>query len=133
MTEVWQRDPPRIAFTPDPAKGAPVIDGESLRIAGVATITPSLDASVRLRDLFIFVNEQKVFFKVQSESGTASRLEFATDVPLKPGNNSIRVFAREDEEFYSVRSLVVYRRPPPAIATEANRAAKPEERTNAQQ
>jgi carboxyl-terminal processing protease len=31
------------------------------------------------------------------------------------------VFAREDEEFQSRRSLVVYRRPPPEVAAEAGR------------
>jgi carboxyl-terminal processing protease len=131
VTLAWQRDPPRISFTPDPAKGAPVVDGESLRVTGTATLPPSSDPAARLRDLFIFVNDQKVFFKVQPEGASASRLEFSTDVPLKPGNNAIRVYAREDEEFQSVRSIVVYRRPPPAIATDANRPAKPEEQ-NAQ-
>jgi carboxyl-terminal processing protease len=133
VSELWQREPPRIAFTPDPLKGAPVMDGETLHLAGSATIPPSADPGARLRDVFVFVNDQKVFFKVQPDDAHASRLDFATDVPLKPGNNAIRVFAREDEEFYSSRSIVVYRRPPPALATEANRGAKPEERTNAQQ
>jgi carboxyl-terminal processing protease len=133
VTELWQREPPRIAFTPDPAKGAPIVDGETLRLTGSATLPPSADPDARLRDLFIFVNDQKVFFKVQPDNARSPRLDFSTEIPLKPGNNAIRVFAREDEEFYSSRSLVVYRRSPPALATESSRGAKPEERTNAQQ
>jgi len=133
VTEVWQRDPPRIAFTPDPAKGAPTVDGDTLHLSGAATLPPSADPKARLRDLFVYVNDQKVFFKVQPEGATASRLEFSTDVPLKPGNNFITVHAREDEEFQSYRSIAVYRRPPPALATEANRSGKPEERNNSQQ
>jgi len=132
VMELWQREPPRIAFTPDPAKGAPVVDGETIRITGTAVLPASADPDARLRDVFIFVNEQKVFFKVQPDTGHSSRMDFTTEIPLKPGNNAIHVFAREDEEFYSSRSLVVYRRLPPALATEANRGAKPEERTNAQ-
>jgi carboxyl-terminal processing protease len=133
VTELWQREPPRIAFAPDPARGAPIVDGETLRLTGSATLPPSTNPDARLRDVFIFVNDQKVFFKVQPDTGRSSRLEFSTDIPLKPGNNAIHVFAREDEQFYSSRSLVVYRRAPAALATEANRGAKPEERTNAQQ
>ena len=132
VTELWQREPPRIAFIPDPARGAPVVEGETLKLSGSATIPPSANPDARLRDVFVFVNDQKVFFKVQPDSTHSSRLEFSTEIELKPGNNVIHVFAREDEEFYSSRSLVVYRRPAPALATEANRGTKPEERTNTQ-
>ena len=132
VTEVWQREPPRIALAPDPAKGAPVVDAETIHVAGSATLPPRVGTSARLRDLFIFANDRKVFFKVQPEDAASSRIDFATDVPLKPGNNAIRVFAREDEEFYTARSVVVFRRPPPALATDANRGPS-EERSNAQQ
>jgi carboxyl-terminal processing protease len=53
-------------------------------------------------------------------------MEFATDLPLKPGNNIVTVFAREDEEFQTRRSLVVYRRPPAEVAADAaSRKAAP--------
>ncbi len=132
VTQVWQRDPPRITMTPDPAKGAPAVDADTLHVSGFAVMPPSADPAARLRDLFVFVNDQKVFFKVQPEGGSASRLEFATDVPLKPGNNAISVFAREDEEFMSRRTIVVYRRSPAAMAAEG-RAAKPDERATTTQ
>ncbi|MBI5066966.1 MAG: PDZ domain-containing protein [Deltaproteobacteria bacterium] len=109
VAEVWQRDPPRITLSPDPARGAPVVDGERLRVEGVAQAAPGPGPRRRLRDVFIFVNDQKVFFKAAPDAETG-RLEFSADVPLKPGNNVVTVFAREDEEFQSHRSFAAYRR-----------------------
>jgi carboxyl-terminal processing protease len=108
ITRVWQREPPRIAISPDPAKGATVVDGEKLHLTGTASI-PAGSPSTRLRDVFVFVNDQKVFFKVVPEGKTGD-IQFVADVPLKPGNNTVTVVAREDEEFQSRRSLIVHRR-----------------------
>jgi carboxyl-terminal processing protease len=123
IAEVWQREPPRIALVPDPTKGAPVVDGETLKLSGSAMVPASADPSARLRDVFVFVNEQKVFFKVQPDSATTPKMEFTTDIPLKPGNNVVTVFAREDEEFQTRRSLVVYRRPPAEVAQDVRKGA----------
>jgi carboxyl-terminal processing protease len=123
VAEVWQREPPRIALAPDPARGAPVVDGETLKLSGSAMVPASADPSARLRDVFVFVNEQKVFFKVQPDTATTPKMEFATEIPLKPGNNVVTVFAREDDEFQSRRSLVVYRRPPAEVAQDVRKAA----------
>ena len=79
------------------------------------------------------MNDQKVFFKVQPDEASTSRMDFTTDVPLKPGNNVVTVFAREDEEFQSRRSVVVFRRPPSAVAADAAGRAKAEERSGTQQ
>jgi carboxyl-terminal processing protease len=43
-------------------------------------------------------------------------MEFQADLPLKPGNNLVTVFAREDEDFQSRRSFYVLRKTPPAAA-----------------
>jgi len=120
VAAAWQREPPRIALTPDPFRGAPVVEGDSLRLQGSASVPASVDGSGgRLRDVFVYVNEQKVFFKVVPESAGASKLEFSTELPLEPGNNLVTVFAREDEEFQTRRSMVVYRRPPSEVAQKA--------------
>jgi carboxyl-terminal processing protease len=120
IAEVWQREPPRIAMAPDPMRGAPVVEGDRMKLTGSATLPPSADlTSSRLRDVFVYVNDQKVFFKVVSDATNASKMDFATDLPLKPGNNVVTVFAREDEEFQSRRSIVVYRRPPAEVAADA--------------
>jgi carboxyl-terminal processing protease len=111
ISEVWQREPPRIVLNPNPALGAPIVDGEKLHIDGSAFVPPGVPgARTRLRDVFIFANDQKVFFKVVPESSGATRLEFTADVPLKLGNNTVTVFAREDEEFQTRRTFYVNRR-----------------------
>jgi carboxyl-terminal processing protease len=104
-----------------------VVEGDRLKLSGSATSMPSIDPGAsRLRDVFVYVNEQKVFFKVVPEATNASKMEFTTDLPLKPGNNVVTVFAREDEEFQSRRSIVVYRRPPAEVAADAaSRKAQP--------
>jgi len=120
IAAVWQREPPRIALLPDPLKGAPIVEGDLLKLQGTASVPAAIDpGSARLRDVFVYVNDQKVFFKVVPETANASRMDFATDLPLKPGNNVVTVFAREDDEFQSRRSVVVYRRPPAEVAQEA--------------
>jgi carboxyl-terminal processing protease len=132
VTEVWQHDAPRIAFTPDPAKGAPVVDADTVRVSGSASLPPTVEPGTRLRDVFIYVNDQKVFFKVQPDDDVTARMDFSSDVPLQAGNNTITVFARESEDLQAIRSIVVYRKPPPAVATEGTRGGKPEEREHAQ-
>ena len=73
-------------------------------------------AKTKLRDVFVFVNDQKVFFKVVPETSTATRVDFAADLPLEAGNNTVTVFAREDEEFQSRRTFYVHRRPAAEVA-----------------
>ena len=122
--EVWQREPPRIAIAPDPARGAPLVDGDRWRLEGSASVPASpLFTSRQLRDVFVFVNDQKVFFKVvpAKAGGGAPSLDFATDVPLKPGNNVVTIFAREDDEFQTHRTVMVHRR---TASTVAQGAAK---------
>ena len=109
--EVFQREPPRIALNPGSEAGAPVVTTEKLHLTGTASVPPgAAGLHNKLRDVFIFANEQKVFFKVVPESGASNRMDFAADVPLKPGNNVVTVFAREDDEFQGRRTFYVYRR-----------------------
>jgi carboxyl-terminal processing protease len=119
IAEAWQREPPRIAISPDPMKGAPVTEGDTFKLSGTASVAPSADGSAKLRDVFVFVNDQKVFFKVAPPSASAAKLDFQADLPLKPGNNVVTVFAREDDELQTRRSVVVYRRPAAEISQEA--------------
>jgi carboxyl-terminal processing protease len=120
----WQREPPRIALTPDPAKGSPVVDSDTWKLTGTASVPVNADPNGRLRDVFVFVNDQKVFFKVVPEASGAQKLDFSTDIPLQPGQNVVTVFAREDEEFQARRSVVIFRRAPDAVAAEASAPAR---------
>jgi carboxyl-terminal processing protease len=113
--EAWQHEPPRISLTPDPARGAPVVETDTFRLSGSALLPPSADPEARLRDVYIFVNDEKVFFRVVPDGAngpaTASgRLDFTTDLPLKPGQNVVTVFAREDQELQSRRTVVIFRK-----------------------
>ena len=119
IAAAWQREPPRIAISPDPMKGAPVVEGDTFKLSGTASVAPSLEGGAKLRDVFVFVNEQKVFFKVVPESANAAKLDFQADLPLKPGNNVVTVFAREDDELQTRRSVVIYRRPQAEVAQDA--------------
>jgi carboxyl-terminal processing protease len=119
VAEAWQREPPKIAISPDPMKGAPVTEGDTFKLSGTASVAPAADGSATLRDVFVFVNDQKVFFKVVPQSANAAKLDFQADLPLKPGNNVVTVFAREDDELQTRRSVVVYRRPQAEVAQDA--------------
>ncbi|HTP26362.1 MAG TPA: hypothetical protein VMK12_11985 [Anaeromyxobacteraceae bacterium] len=121
--EVWQHEPPRIALVPDPLLGPPVVAGDKIHLAGSASVPPGIaGVRTRLRDVFIFANEQKVFFKVMPEAGNSQKMDFVADVPLKPGNNAITVFAREDEEFQARRTLYAYRRGSAQVAQQGSDA-----------
>lgn len=123
IAAAWQHEPPRITLEPDPSRGAPTVDGDTYRLSGVAAIPASSDPDARLRDVFVFVNEKKVFFKVVPENQTSQKMEFSADIPLKPGNNLVTIFAREDEDFQARRSFYVLRRTPPQTAQPAPTAA----------
>lgn len=125
IAAVWQREPPRITLAPDPSKGPPVVDRDTFRLEGSAIVPTSGDPTARLRDVYVFVGEQKVFFKVVPESEAAPKLDFTADLPLEPGLNMVTVFARESDEFQTRRSLVVYRTPPAKVAQDGSRAREP--------
>ena len=82
IAEAWQKEPPRIAIAPDPAKGAPVVDGETFRLGATVTVPASADPDARLRDVYVFVNDEKAFFKVAPEGSVDARLDFSTELKL---------------------------------------------------
>lgn len=133
--EAWQHEPPRITLVPDPARGAPVVETDTFKLSGSALLPPSADPDARLRDVYIFVNDEKVFFRVVPDgagSSTAAKanghLDFTTDLPLKAGQNVVTVFAREDQELQSRRTMVIFRRAAANVA-ESNGGHKPTTRT----
>ena len=62
----------------------------------------------KLRDLYVFVNDQKVFFHTTGDK-PEEKIAFTTDFPLKPGNNTVTVVAREDDELIGRKTLVIRR------------------------
>ena len=103
---VPRRVPPTIALNVDPAQGGTVADGERFSLTG------NVSASGGDVDLWVLVNDQKVYFK--TVSGTKKepvKFKFASDFPLKEGNNHVLVVARESPDFAARKALVIRRRP----------------------
>ena len=112
--ELFQREPPRIQLTGlSTASGGIQVDGDRLTISGVAS-DPS-----GLRDLQIFVHHEndyrKVFFRTARRAGEhgpqlTTQLDFNTELVLKPGNSTVYLIAREDDDLQTQRTLVIHRR-----------------------
>jgi len=110
------REPAHIALNVDPSLGGIVVEGDKFNLSGVVT------DSKELLDMYVLVNDQKVFFKSASATdGDALQIKFSTDFPLKEGNNNVLIVAREGPEFASRKSVVIRRRP----AAVAQKLAKP--------
>ena len=44
--------------------------------------------------------------------GSPTQLDFQTDLPLKPGNSTVVIIAREDDDLQTQRTIVVHRKQP---------------------
>ncbi|HXN40717.1 MAG TPA: MXAN_5808 family serine peptidase [Myxococcaceae bacterium] len=109
------REPAQITLNVDSAQGGIVVEGDKFNLSGVVSNTKEL------LDMYVLVNDQKVFFKSASNAeGDALRMKFSTDFPLKEGNNNVLIVAREGPEFASRKSLVIRRRPPSVAQKLAN-------------
>jgi carboxyl-terminal processing protease len=103
---VARRVPPAITLNVDPQQGGTVADGERFNLSG------SVTAASHDVDLYVLVNDQKVYFKtVTGTEKEPAKFKFATDFPLKEGNNNVMVVARESADFASRKTLVIRRRP----------------------
>ncbi|HLL56210.1 MAG TPA: MXAN_5808 family serine peptidase [Myxococcaceae bacterium] len=114
------RTPPRITLgNVDPAQGGVVADGERFTLSGTAVNDKNQ------LDLYVLVNDQKVFFQTLStQPGEPATIKFTTDFALKEGNNHVLVVARESQDFASRKTLVIRRRPAtPAVAQKQGAAA----------
>lgn len=108
------RTPAQISMNVDPSLGGAVVDGEKFTLSSVVN-------DPQLLDVFVLVNDQKVFFKSATpEDG--GKLKFTTEFSLKEGNNLVTVVARESQDFASRRSVVIRRRPA-AVAQKAGDSA----------
>lgn len=96
------RVPPEIVFATDGSSGGIASLGERFSLSGTVT-------GPDLRDVYVFVNDQKVFF---GKSKDGERLEFSAEFPLKEGLNHVVVVARDGHGLTSRRMLSVLRRNP---------------------
>jgi carboxyl-terminal processing protease len=114
------RAPPDIQLSVNPAAGGVVADGERFTLSG------TVSDPTGILDMYVLVNDQKVFFKGVDPKVDPHQVKFTTDFPLKEGNNSVLVVAREDAEFASRKTLVIRRRAPAV----AEKVATPTGRTS---
>jgi carboxyl-terminal processing protease len=121
---IMQRDPPDISLAnADPTKAAVVVDSDRFKLSGVAK------DSAGMMDVRIFVDNEKVYFHTaagdaSATNGKATNMPFTTEFPLKVGNNSVLIVAREDDDFSAQRTLVINRRAP-AVAERKTPEAPP--------
>src|SRR5438067_482023 len=116
VSEVMQSEAPAIRLANlDTSRGGVETEQDHLSLAGSA-----VDAN-GMRDLQIFVQHEndyrKVFFRTsrkpgQQAMGAPTQLDFQTDLPLKPGNSTVVIIAREDDDLQTQRTIVVHRKQP---------------------
>ncbi|AKQ64190.1 Carboxyl-terminal protease precursor [Myxococcus hansupus] len=112
--------PPDIRLDVDPAAGGLVANGDKFTLSGVVTDPHGL------LDVYVLVNDQKVYFKgVDPKGSEPNTLKFSTEFALKEGNNNVLVVAREDSDFASRRTLVIRRRPAEVAQKMAAQAGNP--------
>ena len=117
-----RRSPPDIRLDVDAAQGGLVANGDKFTLSG------EVNDVTGLLDMYVLVNDQKVFFKGVDPKADPHQVKFTTEFPLKEGNNSVLVVAREDAEFASRKTLVIRRRPPAVaekVATPGGRVTPP--------
>ncbi|MFO0594207.1 MAG: MXAN_5808 family serine peptidase [Myxococcaceae bacterium] len=117
----WAHDrtPAQISLNLDPSQGGAVVEQEKFTLSSVVN-------DPQLLDVFVLVNDQKVFFRGATPED-AGKMKFTTDFSLKEGNNLVTVVARESQDF-ATRKTVVIRRRPAAVAQKAGEpssSAKP--------
>jgi hypothetical protein len=72
------------------------------------TITGNITDDQEVKDYFIFVNEDKVAYSSNPDSN--ANYAISTELPLKEGNNTISIIARDNQEMTTRYSFVIERR-----------------------
>jgi hypothetical protein len=86
--------------------GGTAVDAETVQLSGVVRDDQAV------KDLFIFVNGTKVFYRsVDGAGGTTpdGSVEFECAVGLEEGDNTIEVFARDNDDLMGSTTVGVYR------------------------
>jgi carboxyl-terminal processing protease len=125
VAEVMQSEAPSIRLANlDTSRGGVETDQDHLTLAGSAADVNGM------RDLQIFVQHEndyrKVFFRTARKPGqqavpTPTQLDFHTDLPLKPGNSTVVIIAREDDDLQAQRTIVVHRKQPVVAQKQVDR------------
>lgn len=89
---------PVISFSEIPSL---ISEGQSYKLKGAAA------DDRQLKNIFIFVGDEKVFYK--AASGDERNLDFETILPLKKGPNLVTVAAQDDRELTGQKQWIVWR------------------------
>jgi carboxyl-terminal processing protease len=105
----WSATPPLIHLSTASLE----THGDTYRLQGAVT------DEAHVEDVYIFVSNQsakieprKVFYRSNRGGKDGKALDFAADLPVWPGSNMITVWARENAEVRSMKTVFVYRDPP---------------------
>ncbi len=129
VAEVMQSEPPQIKLANvDTSRGGVETEQDHLPLVGSAADTNGM------RDLQIFVQHEndyrKVFFRTAKKPGQAQNVagptqpDFNADLPLKPGNSTVVIIAREDDDLQTQRTIVVHRKQPVVAQKQPVRAER---------
>ena len=106
LAAVPYREPPQIVLQVDQTQGGVVAPSDRFTLSGTVSEPKGL------LDMYVLVNDQKVFFRTSdSPKNEPTKLKFTTDFPLKEGANMVMVVARQTQDFASRKVLIIRRRP----------------------
>jgi len=86
--------------------GGTAVESDTIRIEG------TIRDDQAVKDLFVFVNGTKVFYRSELDgqgSATRTSVEFDLAVGLEEGDNTIEVFARDNDDLMGSTTVGVYR------------------------
>ncbi len=63
----------------------------------------------QLKDVYIFLNQEKIFYQTNLEKGPLTSLPFSTRVELQEGHNRILIFARDQNHLTSSQEIQLWR------------------------
>ncbi len=123
VTAAGRSDEP-VALVPILANSPPVLrlassPGRSILVGDELVVGGDVMDDAAVRDVYVFVNGRKVGYQVNP--GAGATVPFSFTVPLEPGENTIAVRARDDQDLVGEVLVGVYREaatasiaPPPA-------------------
>ncbi|MBI4509314.1 MAG: PDZ domain-containing protein [Deltaproteobacteria bacterium] len=107
FTPSWQVTPPTIAVNIPSLETS----GDKWSLSGVA------QDDNHVEDVFVLVSNReakvdgkKVYYRSNRGGRSKQRLDFASEIPVWPGNNMITVVARENNDVKTMQTLFVYRK-----------------------
>ncbi|MEI8256894.1 MAG: peptidase S41, partial [Deltaproteobacteria bacterium] len=101
--------------------------GDTLAVRGATHhITGTANDQQRVLDMYIFVGARKVFYRSNREGANQRLVQFAADLPLRPGANIVTIVAREDDDTLARRTFVIRRDGPGGELLQTPRAGTSE-------